>query len=52
MNSIKWMLLGMSIILVGGILTVDETVREPAIIENLFIWGGLVITFIGFLREK
>ncbi|MET3195660.1 hypothetical protein [Gottfriedia sp. OAE603] len=48
---IKFMLLGISIILVGGIMTVDTNSYLEGL-ENLIVFVGFIISVIGFGKNN
>ncbi|MCM3711767.1 hypothetical protein [Sporosarcina luteola] len=51
MRSIQWMLLGISIILIGGFLMLDPSSNMNGFYFFVFL-GGFVVTLAGFVNSK
>lgn len=51
MGSIHWMLLGISIILIGGFLLLEQSTRMEAF-KDYIIFVGLIPVIIGFLKSE
>ncbi|MGD6831140.1 hypothetical protein ACQCT5_03185 [Sutcliffiella halmapala] len=50
-SGMKFMLMGISIILVGGVLILDENTRLAGF-EYIMLFTGLIFGVIGFIREN
>ncbi|MBM7619648.1 hypothetical protein JOC95_001500 [Bacillus tianshenii] len=50
-SGMKFMLMGISIILVGGVLIIDENTRLAGF-EYFMLFTGLIFGVIGFIREN
>lgn len=51
MGSIQWMLLGISIILIGGFLLLEPSMRMEAF-KDYIIFVGLIPILIGFFKGE